>query len=270
MRKQILEGLLVINIFEMISMGPNTVVRKLIFSTNQFDRVGHLNPLDEIISYTCNLNLKGDILITCHGQGTLRDEKVFRFSFHTGFVPSENVLRLRKCDLDDACHNKSAYFTENFMLDLMFDIPDVKSENQTITVETETTEQAEREREGSDIVSHKHLYAKTSPNTRNHILLEFNEDLVQDVIKHKLSQPKPLTGMRSQSVPEQAMIQPSILVRAPSAPSTNNVQQPETLVIATASLVTEKVKKPDILVQVIPTNNEDRPIAVRFRIKRQK
>jgi len=272
MRKQVLDNQLVINIYEMVSTGPNTVVKRLLFTTNNFDRVGHLNPLDEIISFTCNLDLRGDILITCHNPNTLRDEKVFRFAFHTGFVPGENVLRLRKCDMDEACHNKTNYITNNFMIDLMFD--STPSASNEVTLETETKEQMEAEEEDSEIVSHKHLYAKTNPNTRNHILLEFAEDdPEQQVVKRQLTQSKPLAGVRSQSAPivvafaqtESTETEPVISTRAPSVPVV--------IPIATAELITEKPaksKKPDILVQILLTQDDNRPIVVRFRVKKQK
>ncbi|KAL0488869.1 phosphatidylinositol-trisphosphate 3-phosphatase [Acrasis kona] len=175
MRKQIVDGHLIINFFEMISVGPNQVDRKLLFSTNNIDRVGDMSIMEDIISYTLNnVILCGDILITCNHRNAIRDEKVFRFSFHTGFIGQEYVFRLKKTEMDEACHNKTNYIQEDFMIDLMF------SDVELIPSDQQTPPEQQEER------SFDHLYAKQDPNTRNHILLEHsNDNYVQEVIKSK-------------------------------------------------------------------------------------
>lgn len=237
MRKQILDASLIITIYEMLSTGPNTVVKRQLFSTSTFDNVGQLDLLNDIISYSCNVNLQGDILIVCHVKNALRDEKIFRFSFHTGFIPNENVLRLKKSDIDEACHNKTPYIPDKFMIDLMFD--DIaKSDAETRFEEN---------------VSFNHLYAKTDPNTRNHILLEFCEDSVQEVVKKKLSAPRPL---------------PTANVRSVSAPPMRIKNVPVDVLESNESII--KSSKPDILVQMLTNDSKKKPILVKFRVKKQK
>jgi hypothetical protein len=291
MRRQIIDGQIVINICQMVSTGPNTVVKRLLFSTNTYDRVGHMNPLDDIISYATDLDLDGDILITCHNTSAIiKDEKIFRFAFHTGFIPNENVLRLRKCDMDEACHNKTTYIPDNFMIDLMFDDIKVSGEETDIQDVTGT---------------HDHLYAKTDPNTRNHILLEYTDDPVQSVIKKKLTSqtqhlihpPKPLPHQNGAPVPQQQPPQPQQQQQQPQQPQPQPQPQPivppntvapapvvyrssvapshTPIIIPTIDAEESKesprtpTTKPDILVLVQPCK-EETSIVVKFRIKKQK
>jgi hypothetical protein len=265
LKRQLVDGIIVLNIFEMVSTGPNTVERKLLFTTTRIDRID----VEDLVVFSTDLDIAGDILITCYNKNALRDEKVFRFAFHTGFVPDENILELRKCDMDEACHNKTPYIPERFKIDLMFD---TRSEEPKI----EETEEEEK-------VSHDHLYAKTDPNTRNHILLEFTEDGVNNVIKRKLASPQPITVNNVPPVTgiETAIIQPAVQVVEKKSPRVRPVSATYAPLVTPAveelkapdspkTLTGGTPKKPDILVLVVPSNDESRPISVKFRIKRQK
>lgn len=65
---------------------------------------------------------QGDLYFRFHHKKMSGKEKyMFRFSIHTGFVPSHSVLRLTKWELDDA--HKSSRFSDDFFMDLIFDDP---------------------------------------------------------------------------------------------------------------------------------------------------
>lgn len=88
--------------------------------------------------------LEGDIYFRIYH---IKDEKqpndtkanrkfMFRFSVHTGFVPSGAVLRLTKTELDDAI--KSGKYNKDFFVDLLWQKVEPTSTPTTTTTAAKT------------------------------------------------------------------------------------------------------------------------------------
>lgn len=116
---------LLIEIFELTMDGPNNCRKKLRWACNQHDHASDTTPVKstDIVSFTLNLPIRGDVLITCRSGGVT----YFRIAFHTGFIPL-GMLRLTKSEMDE---NKKLH--SQFLVDFVMSPTDQQSSNDGIS-----------------------------------------------------------------------------------------------------------------------------------------
>jgi len=82
------------------------------------------NPGDMMRVFVVNVELQGDVIVRFKHKSALggpMSPDMFRFGFHTGFLPMDGVLRLTKAQLDDGC--KDERLSDDLIVDVIFEQP---------------------------------------------------------------------------------------------------------------------------------------------------
>lgn len=96
---------------------------KEVFDYSKVHKVENMRKGQQSIELSCEgVELRGDVRISFydHDEFPPRDEKMFFFWFHTGFIEN-NYLRLLKPEIDGAAHDRScAVYHNDFAVELFF------------------------------------------------------------------------------------------------------------------------------------------------------